>query len=185
MDMTRPTVCIDVDNVLADYTGGLRRFVQGTAGPDAYPCPDPVAYDFSLTDGWPFSGSPESFLAWHRLAVSHGLYARLDPLPGAAEAIARLRDAGHRIVVSTTRGDDGNTTRKWLDRHGIPYDALHHGAKSDIRFDVLIDDRPATLRDCERPPALLLHPDTAYCADAPGVAYRSWDEVPGLIGRDA
>lgn len=184
--MIGPLVCVDVDNVLADYTEGLRRFVRRTAGPDAYPCPDPVEYDFSLTGGWPFSGSPQSFLAWHRLAVSHGLYAGLDPLPGAAEAVTRLRDAGYRIAVSTTRGDDGDETRIWLDRHGIPYDTLHHGAKTDVRFDVLIDDRPATLRTCERLPGLLLHPDAAYCTGAPGITYQSWDEAARIIlGRDA
>lgn len=183
--MTNPTICIDVDNVLADYTGGLRRFVQKTIGSDSYPCPDPVEYDFSLTGGWPFSGSPASFLTWHRLAVAHGLYSKLDPMPDAAHNVTRLRDAGCRIIVSTMRGDDGNATRKWLDRHDIPFDMLHHGEKTDVRFDVLVDDRPATLMACERLSGLLLHPDVAYCTDAPGVAYRSWNEVPGIIGRDA
>lgn len=185
MDTAKPTVCVDVDNVLADYTDGLRRYVRERCG-DAYPCPDPVEYDFSLTGGWPFTGSPESYLDWHRLAVSHGLYAGLDPLPGAGRNVTRLRDAGYRIVVSTTRGDDGDATRQWLDRHGIPYDALHHGEKTDVRFDVLIDDRPATLNACERLPGLLLRPDVAYCMGAPGVAYRSWDEAARIIlGRDA
>lgn len=175
-------VCIDVDNTLADYTGGIRRYVRERCG-DGYPCPDPLAYDFSLTEGWPFTGSADSYLDWHRRAVGDSLYAALEPFDGAAEAARGLHDAGCTIIVSTSRSDDGDRTLEWLRRHGVPFDRLHHGRKTDLlgRFDVLVDDKPDVIAEAARHGATVLHPDSAYCRDAPGVAYHDWTGAAALI----
>ena len=179
--MTKPVVCIDVDNVLADYTEGLREYVRERYG-DQYPCPDPVAYDFSLTPGWPFSGSVREYLDDHRKAVCcYNLYIRLDAYEGAAENVTRLHDDGYRIIISTSRMDDGDDTRRWLLCNDIPYDGLHHGLKTDINYRILIDDKPDVLEDCSHRAGIILHPDFQYCRNAPGLAYHTWEDVPRLI----
>lgn len=182
--MSIPVICIDVDNVLADYTGGLRHYVQKHCD-DQYPCPDPTAYDFSLADGWPFSGSLDSYQGWHRRAVSDGLYLKLKPFEGAAGTVRRLHDTHHRVVISTTRSDEEYETADWLARNGIP-GRLHHGRKADLldwfgRLDILIDDNPESLEECSRHTRLLLHPDFEYCKTAPGIAYHSWADIPRII----
>lgn len=175
-------LCVDVDNTLGDYTGGLRDYV--TACTPRYACPDPIAYDFTLTPDWPFTGSMRNFLWWHKRAVAAGLYRRETPYPHAAETLTRLHDNGWRIIVSTARRDDPDgQTARWLRNNDIPYDGLHYGDKLDIRFDLLIDDRPDTLeRAARETDAIILHPDHAYCKDAPGLTFHDWDEIPGLIG---
>ncbi len=60
-------------------------------------------------------------------------------LPGAKESIAKLRAAGHTVVVYTARGwAEFRTTKQWLDDNGIEYDGLHMGKPI---ADVWIDDR--------------------------------------------
>lgn len=61
------------------------------------------------------------------------------PLPGAREALQRLRDAGHIITIYTARGwAEFRYTKAWLDEHGFPYDGLHMGKPIG---DAWIDDR--------------------------------------------
>ncbi len=70
------------------------------------------------------------------------------PLPGAREALARLRAAGHTIIVYTARGwAEFRMTRQWLDDHGFEYDGLHMGKPI---ADVWIDDRAVAHRDWEQ-----------------------------------
>lgn len=61
------------------------------------------------------------------------------PLPGAKEALAKLRAAGHSIVIYTARGwAEYNVTKHWLDEHGMAYDAIHMGKPI---AHIWIDDR--------------------------------------------
>ena len=78
------TIMVDIDNTIADYTNGLRDYIRECGhGEDECPCPEPTAYDFTLTDGWPFSGDPKAFTWWHTRAVADGLYSREEPYTGA------------------------------------------------------------------------------------------------------
>ncbi len=62
-----------------------------------------------------------------------------EPLPGAREAVARLRSAGYIVVIYTARSwGEFRMTEKWLADHGIEYDGLHMGKPV---ADVWIDDR--------------------------------------------
>jgi uncharacterized HAD superfamily protein len=61
------------------------------------------------------------------------------PLPGAREALQRLRAAGHTIVIYTARNwPEYRVTKQWLDEHGFEYDGLQMGKPA---ADVWIDDR--------------------------------------------
>ena len=63
------TILVDIDNTVADYTNGLRDYIRECGrGEDECPCPEPTAYDFTLTGGWPFSGNPKAFTWWHTRA---------------------------------------------------------------------------------------------------------------------
>jgi len=66
-------------------------------------------------------------------------------MPGAVEALQKLRDAGHTVVVYTARNwPEYRVTKKWLDDHGVPYDGLHMGKPV---ADVWIDDRVLRFED--------------------------------------
>ena len=68
-----------------------------------------------------------------------GDYSAAEPLPGAAAALARLRDQGWVVVIHTGRHfNHWRVTVDWLDRHGLAYDQIVFG-KPPAR--VYIDDR--------------------------------------------
>ncbi|MFE6796950.1 5' nucleotidase, NT5C type [Paenibacillus chitinolyticus] len=88
-------------------------------------------------------------------------YADVTPLPGSVEALRRLKEEGHRIIIHTARhmktcGGNvgevlarvGSLTLDWLERYEIPYDEIVFGKPYG---DVYVDDL--------------------------ALAYRSWDEV--------
>lgn len=67
-------------------------------------------------------------------------YRELQPVPGAAEKLQQLREAGYKIIISTARHMNttggnvgavvarlGLVTLEWLKTHGIPYDEIHFG----------------------------------------------------------
>jgi ribonucleotide monophosphatase NagD (HAD superfamily) len=61
------------------------------------------------------------------------------PLPGAQEALRRLRAAGYIVVIYTARSwGEQRMTKQWLADHGFDYDGLHMGKPV---ADLWIDDR--------------------------------------------
>jgi hypothetical protein len=61
------------------------------------------------------------------------------PLPGARDALQKMRDAGHTIIIYTARGwAEYRYTKQWLEDNGFPFDGLHMGKPIG---DVWIDDR--------------------------------------------
>jgi uncharacterized HAD superfamily protein len=76
------------------------------------------------------------------------------PHEGAMEAVNRLFDAGHTVIIYSARGwGEYRMTKDWLDRHGFKYHSLVLGKPVG---DVWIDDRairfktwPQTLQDLE------------------------------------
>lgn len=77
-------------------------------------------------------------------------YADVPPVPGAPEALRRLREQGHYVILHTARHMktcDGNvglvlarqgaTTLDWLARHGVEYDEIFFGKPW---ADIYIDD---------------------------------------------
>ncbi|MGE5674662.1 MAG: 5' nucleotidase, NT5C type [Mycobacterium leprae] len=72
------------------------------------------------------------------------------PMPGAPEALCRLRAAGHTLVAITHRNTRLTAiTRAWLDYWGLTVDQLHcveGAAKAPVahaeRVDLFIEDSP-------------------------------------------
>jgi capsule biosynthesis phosphatase len=77
-------------------------------------------------------------------------YGDVKPLPGAAERMRSLKEAGHELVLLTARhmktcgGNVGLVVQRqglvlleWLERYGIPYDEIWFGKP---HADVYIDD---------------------------------------------
>lgn len=82
-----------------------------------------------------------------------GLYTTVDPLPGAVEAINRLRWFGHRVHVVTARGFMARSSqiRAWtpdyLANFGVGHDSLTFAQdkvaaqeRLGVRFDWAVDD---------------------------------------------
>jgi uncharacterized HAD superfamily protein len=113
-----------------------------------------------------------------------------EPYPGAVEAIARWRDAGHFIHVTSHRQDRCSAaTAQWLQRIGLPYDELYCSFDKisrcrEIGIELLIDDSPVNLQaaiDHGIRAATIVHPwNRELCEVEDVVCAEDW---PALAGR--
>jgi hypothetical protein len=67
------------------------------------------------------------------------------PIPGAREALKALIEAGHTVIIYSSRSwSELRMTEAWLKSHDIPYSGLHLGKPV---ADLFIDDRAVTFTD--------------------------------------
>ena len=89
-------------------------------------------------------------IAHYRGYAGRGVF--LDPLPGAADAIRRLKTQGWDIVVFTCRTEE-DELRAYLNAHDIPFDAINVGmdpameCSGKVYADIYLDDRAVTFHD--------------------------------------
>lgn len=70
------------------------------------------------------------------------------PMPGAREALQKLHDAGHTIVIYTARGwGEYKYTKAWLEENGMAYDQIHMGKPV---AKVWIDDRALRFKNWDQ-----------------------------------
>lgn len=172
---------VDLDGVCGDHTAAFARVVADELGCD----PDSLGEQTS----WSFHEwglSDEDFLRLHRRAVmDHRMFRTMSPMPGVADALWRLSDAGvwirlitHRLYVNWGHQVAVSDTVSWLDEHDIPYrDLCFLGQKPQVEADAYIDDAPhnvAALRDAGNPVIVF---DQPYNRELEGPRARTWDEA--------
>lgn len=135
---------IDLDGVVADFNGGWTK---------AYNQQFATELGAEAVTGWNqipslthFENMGE-FWHWARGLEGGSLFSRLDPYPGAVEALVGLAGE-HDIVVVTTKPSWAEIdTYAWLVEHGVPASEVHiTGKKWAVDVDVFLDDAPHVLR---------------------------------------
>lgn len=185
--MTRSFVLgVDLDGVCGDYTAAFREVVAADRGLHPAELPEERSWDFHE---WGIVTAAE-FDRLHRLAVlEHGIFRTMPALPGAADALWRLSDAGvwiriitHRLFVNWGHAVAVADTVAWLDEHGVPYrDICFLGAKPEVEADCYIDDAThnvIALRDAGN--HVIVY-DAPYNRDVEGPRATSWEEVEELV----
>lgn len=183
---------VDLDGVVADYENGFRAFVAARKNID--PNLIPPATDWSLTkSGWPIADEAE-FLKLHREAVADGrMFANLNPITGASEALWALSDAGiririvtHRLVVNFSHAPAVMDTVTFLDTWNIPYrDICFVRDKAVVGTDLLIDDAPhniIALRQARGEDAAMIF-DQPYNRNLPGLRALNWGDVVAEVSK--
>lgn len=183
-------VGIDIDGVLADYTGALR--VAGRALGISLSGEAPPSSWSMIEPGW-FESSDDWKLC-HAVALR-----KVDSFVaiGGAEDIGtqtgRLRDAGHRVVILTAReapawqDDYGDmhvqgATRDWLDMNLIGYDELRFDvSKTGHGLDVLLDDGPHNIEEYRAAGERAVIYDHAYNRHLDGERVSSLSEYVDLL----
>jgi len=175
---------VDLDGVCADYVGGLRNSVARFCSVDPPSLGEVTSWDFAAC--WDVVRDTEHYLDLHHRAVSEDrLFANLDPLPGAAEALAALSDAEVHIRIVTQRfmhhgahGIVAADTAAWLDRHRIPYrDLVFVAAKTDVAGDLALDDSPHAYAAMLAAGREALIFDQPYNRDLDGPRVRDWEHA--------
>lgn len=74
-------------------------------------------------------------------------------IPGAVDALRKLKELGWDIIIWTCRGDTDTNVPEILERHGVPYDAINdnlpyvNGHSRKIVFDAVVDNKNVDFHD--------------------------------------
>jgi 5'(3')-deoxyribonucleotidase len=178
-------LAVDLDGVCGDHGAAFREVVARDRGVPASSLPPQQTWNFTewgLTD--------EDFLRLHRIAVlEHRIFRTMPALPGCAEALWRLSDAGvwirivtHRLYTNWGHAVAVADTVAWLDEHGVPYrDLCFLGRKPHVEADVYVDDAPHNIEALRRAGAIAIVFDQPYNRHLDGPRARSWAEVEELV----
>ena len=167
-----------------DYTRAFKEVVAHDRGVDVASLPDQRSWDFAE---WGLG--PAEFERLHRAAVmEHRIFRTMPALPGVAESLWRLSDAGvwiriitHRLVVNWGHAIAVSDTVDWLDSVGIPYrDICFLGAKPQVEADLYVDDAVHHVRGLRERGNEVVVFDAPYNRDLDGPRARSWAEMEEL-----
>jgi len=177
---------VDLDDVCADYTAAFREVVAAERGVDPATLPLERSWDFSEWDL-----PARDFERIHQAAVLHHRIFRSMPMvPGAADALWRLSDAGvwiriitHRLYNNWSHAVAVGDTVTWLDAVGIPYrDLCFLGAKPQVEANCYVDDAPHNVLALREIGAQVVVFDRPYNRDLDGPRAVDWAEVEQLVG---
>ena len=182
---------VDLDGVCADHAEGFRAVVAAERGVALESLPPQQTWNFhewGLTD--------EDFEQLHRVAiVDHRMFRSMPPVPGVAEALWRLSDAGvwirlitHRLYANWGHAVAVADTVAWLDDVGIPYrDLCFLGRKPEVEADVYVDDAPHNIAELRRAGNTVIVFDQPYNRliddhrPLEGPRATTWTEVEALV----
>lgn len=175
---------VDLDGCVGDYEAAFRRCVAAQLGVAPDTLGPQHTWDYAQV-GWGIRDGAH-FLDLHRRAVAgQRLFADMPVVPGAAEALWTLSDAGvririvtHRLCVSGIHHTAVADTVAWLDAHDIPYrDLCFVEDKTDVGTDVFVDDAPHNVTALRAAGTDVVVFDQRYNRHLPGRRARSWADV--------
>lgn len=182
----RPIILLDVDGVIADFTGKVLSLGDTVFG-TSFTFQDVKTWDlFSLF-------SPEQAQVLTNYICAEKFCYGIEVLPGAKEAVAKLRELGDVYAVTAPWWDSKHwlyERTEWLKKHfGFSNGSIvHTGAKHLVRGDVMIDDKPENLYDwsnkvkglsilIDAPYNQLIKSPNPGFEDKALVRAKTWDEV--------
>jgi 5'(3')-deoxyribonucleotidase len=177
---------VDLDGVCGDYTAAFRAVVAAERGVDPATLPAERSWDFHEWGVAELGG----FDAVHRTAVlDHRMFREMPAMPGAADTLWRLSDAGvwiriitHRLYVNWGHAVAVADTVEWLDTHAIPYrDICFLGNKPEVEADCYVDDSPTNVEALRDAGNRVVVYDAPYNRELDGPRASTWDEVEHLV----
>ena len=183
-------VGIDIDGVLADYTGALRT-VAPSLGIELDGSVPPKHWSMQ-EEGW-FSNRDDWKLCHAAALRECDTFDPIGGFPYIAEQTHRLRSAGHTVVILTAREappwqdsyDDAwvfKGTWEWLDLHSIGYDELRFdGTKTGHQLDALLDDAPHNITEYQDAGERVVIFDQPYNRHLAGERVGSLSEFVDLV----
>jgi len=124
----------------------------------------------------------DAFWRWSSDLDGRSLFWHLETFPGAVEALRRLDEEGHEIVILTTKPPFAIAdTHEWIAAQGIPTKEIHIlEDKWRIDCDVYLDDGPHVL------PGLVAHQEVILAGPGETLTIRhdSYDRasfMPGVL----
>lgn len=172
---------VDLDGVCGDHAEAFRRVVAQERGVELSTLPSQETWDFTEWDM-----DRQEFERLHRLAVvEHRMFRSMPVIPGAADALWRLSDAGvwirlitHRLYTNWGHAVAVADTVAWLDEHSIPYrDLCFLGDKPQVEATAYVDDAPHNVEALRASGAQAVVFSQPYNTEVEGPRAAGWSEV--------
>lgn len=163
---SRPVIVCDADEVLVRFVAGLERYLEGEG----------MWLDlrsFALTGNIKERATGRALEQAEVSALLDQFYAtwtdRLEPVPGAAEALEALSACCQVVILSNLPGSARAVREAWLACHGMEYPVIANAGLKGAAFAALaarcgrpaffVDDIPHHIADAARtvPDAVLIH----------------------------
>lgn len=167
----------DIDGVGFNFGDSCHRYLEHIGLGHLWksgPTPEPF-WDWYKDWGW----STETFLDFCHAGADAGFIFSGPVRDGYKEAIERVKDMGHDIIVVTDRSFGNhptvseNLTEEWFRQHGIWYDELIFSRDKTVgNCDVFVDDK------LENYDALVAAGTKTFLLNRP------WNKVPGGDARE-
>ncbi len=176
---------VDLDGVCGDHTEAFRQVVAAELDVDPATLGPQTSWNYHE---WGLDD--DEFLRLHRKGVlEHRMFRSMPVMPGCAEALWRLSDAGvwirlitHRLYTNWGHAVAVADTVAWLDQSGIPYrDLCFLGQKPQVEADAYIDDAPHNIEELRATGSPVIVFDQPYNRHLDGPRARSWAEVEQLV----
>lgn len=184
-------LCVDLDNVVANYTDAFRTVVATEKGVDPSSIGEQTIWNFTENESWHINTISE-FIELHQIGVSrYQMFATMKEIADASDVLWRLNDEGvwirlvtHRLFEHGTHDIAVSDTVRWLQqsrqdgRPRIPYrDMCFIGDKAEVSGDLYIDDAPhnvENLRAAGIPAMVFSQP---YNSSIEGLRADNWVSV--------
>ena len=177
---------VDLDGVVADFTGGLKPIAAEWLGVDPGDLTDNVSYGFKE---WRLGGK-RGYDDLHRYALKEKrLFEVLPVMPGAAASLRRLSRKGvhiriitHRLYIPWFHRQAVNQTVEWLEKHGIPYwDLCFMAAKSSVEADVYVEDAPKNIQALRNAGKKVIVMRNSTNKSLRGLVANDWGQVEAIV----
>lgn len=195
--MRELNIGVDLDGILYDFVGSLRRYLIEVEGFDAERLSGGGWDDWSEQSTWDFYRDSwglsldEYLQACDRGVDSGYVFRHGDPEAEGVETIEKIRSDGHKVFIITARSYGTKSkinTVEWLRQHGIQEDGLiitKH--KTVIGVDLMVDDYEENFNDFSSigtPCYLLTRPWNQH-VDAGDLRINSWTEFYDRVRSEA
>jgi 5'(3')-deoxyribonucleotidase len=139
-------VGFDLDGVLYDFGGSVRRYHDYIGRPYGFKGGEPEPHTWNFFKYWKMDSS--EFVQICHDGVDAGFIFQGPTRQNAVEAMRAVKEMGHTVVIITDRQFGSSpekshlATRQWLEFHEFPYDELVFSAdKTIVPTDVFVEDK--------------------------------------------
>ncbi|MDR2607295.1 MAG: 5'-nucleotidase [Treponema sp.] len=186
MDESSFIFAVDLDGVVGDFYGALRRIAAEWLNKPLESLTEEVSFGL---DEWgidEFGG----YERLHRFAVTQrNLFRDMRPMEHAPAMLRKLSGKGvririvtHRLFIKYSHRESINQTVDWLDNYDIPYwDLCFMNDKGAVGAHVYIDDSPENVRRLRAQGCRTIVFTNSTNRGLPGPRADSWLEVEKLV----
>ncbi|GHV70435.1 putative 5'(3')-deoxyribonucleotidase [Spirochaetia bacterium] len=186
MDESSFILGVDLDGVVGDFYGAMRRIAAGWLDMPIEKLSPEVSYGL---DEWGIA-EHGGYDRLHRFAVTQrNLFRDMEPIKNAPSTLRKLSNRGiririitHRLFLKYSHRTSITQTVDWLDTWDIPYwDLCFMNDKGAVGAHVYIDDAPANVISLRDHGCRTIVFSNSTNRSLPGPRADSWEEVERLV----